>query len=98
VNKDNFLAAAMKMPNLRSHLPFDRPRPERRATRERSPKMSTAYLLPLTLAHMAYCAWYWTALTVRMIGEARHDRVKRHLDWTRTSPRRLSQSESWRFW
>jgi hypothetical protein len=55
--------------------------------------MPTAYLLlPLMLAQMAYIAWYWTALTTRMIGEARHDRVKRHLDWTGTQRRRAAKS------
>jgi hypothetical protein len=60
--------------------------------------MSTAYLLPLALAHMAYCAYYWTFLTARLIGQARHDRVKRHLDWTATSRRRASGSARWKFW
>ena len=60
---------------------------------------ATAYLtVALMLAHMAYCGWYWTALTSRMIGEARHHRVKRHLDWTAAPRRRSATSHGWRFW
>lgn len=60
--------------------------------------MSTAYLLPLTLIHMAYCGYYWTALTARMIGESRHHRVKQHLDWTRGRAGRRSAARGWKLW
>ena len=60
--------------------------------------MSTAYFLPLTLALTAYTAYYWTAVTTRLIAEARHARMKRHLDWTALPRRRLSKSGGWKLW
>jgi hypothetical protein len=60
--------------------------------------MSLTYLLPLSLAHMAYCGYYWTALTARLIVEAREKRLKRHLDWTAPSRRLSSHSAGWKFW
>jgi hypothetical protein len=60
--------------------------------------MSLTYLLLLSLAHMAYCGYYWTALTARLIVEARQKRTKQHLDWTGSSRRLSSPSAGWKVW
>jgi hypothetical protein len=60
--------------------------------------MSNALLLPLALLLMAYCGFYWTALTAGMIGEARRNRVKKHLDWTIVGRRGRHTQGGWRFW
>jgi hypothetical protein len=62
------------------------------------PQMSTILFLPLAVMLLGYYAYYWSMLTTVMMDDARHQRVKRHLDWT--APRRtgLSRSGGWRFW
>lgn len=60
--------------------------------------MSLAYLLPLSFALMAYCGYYWTAVTARLIVEARQKRVKQHLDWTGPSGRLSSRQAGWKLW
>lgn len=60
--------------------------------------MSSALFIPLALSLLAYYAYYWSALTTVMIDEARHRRVKRHLDWTTARRTGLSRSGGWRFW
>jgi hypothetical protein len=47
---------------------------------------------------MGYYAYYWGTLTNVMIDDARHQRVKRHLDWTAVRRTGLSKSGGWRFW
>jgi hypothetical protein len=62
------------------------------------PQMSTILFVPLAVMLLGYYAYYWSMLTTVMMDDARHQRVKRHLDWT--APRRtgLSRSGGWRFW
>jgi hypothetical protein len=62
------------------------------------PPMSTMLFVPLAVVLMAYYAYYWGILTSVMINDARHRRVKRHLDWTTTRRAGLSRSSGWRFW
>jgi hypothetical protein len=61
-------------------------------------KVSLTYLLLLALAHMAYCGYYWTVLTARLIVAAREKRMKQHLDWTAPSRRLSSRSTGWKLW
>jgi hypothetical protein len=60
--------------------------------------MPTILFIPLTMTLLAYYAYYWGALTMVMISDARHERVKRHLDWTRGRRTGLSKPDGWRFW
>lgn len=60
--------------------------------------MTTILFVPIAFALLAYCAYYWGALTSDLISEARHQRVKRHLDWTAVRRTGLSKSAGWRFW
>jgi hypothetical protein len=62
------------------------------------PAMPTLLFIPLALSLMAYFAYYWGTLTTVMIDDARHRRVKRHLDWTAARRTGLSKPDSWRFW
>ena len=60
--------------------------------------MSTLLFVPLAVTLMGYCAYYWGMVTTVMIDDARHQRVKRHLDWTAVRRTGLSKSGGWRFW
>lgn len=60
--------------------------------------MSSVLFVPLALTLLAYYAYYWSALTTVMIDEARHQRVKRHIDWNAVTRRGLSKTTGWRFW
>jgi hypothetical protein len=60
--------------------------------------MSILLFVPLAVTLMAYYAYYWGMLTNVMIDDARHQRVKRHLDWTAVRRTGLSKSGGWRFW
>jgi hypothetical protein len=59
--------------------------------------MSNTALVPLFCVLTAYYAYYWTGLTSVMVHEARHDRMKRHLDWT-VERRRGSTKSVWKLW
>lgn len=59
--------------------------------------MPTPVFLALALILAAYCLYYWTALTWTMIVEARHQRLKQHIDWT-AERRRTRARSGWRFW
>jgi hypothetical protein len=60
--------------------------------------MSTMLFVPLAVTLLGYCAYYWSQVTTVMIADARHQRVKRHLDWTASRRTGLSKSGGWRFW
>lgn len=58
--------------------------------------MPTFLVLPLFLALIAYCSWYWMGLTRVMLAEARYNRMKAEIDWERPRSRR-PQSKSLKF-
>jgi hypothetical protein len=60
--------------------------------------MSNAVFIPLALTLIAYVGYHWSALTTVMIDEARHQRVKRHIDWTAVRRSGLSKTVGWRLW
>jgi hypothetical protein len=97
VNGGTFLAVATKSPESAG-------KKEARAEWRPTPRikmestMSTILFVPLAVTLMGYCAYYWGMLTTVMIDDARHQRVKRHLDWTGVRRTGLSKSASWRFW